>query len=109
MITFVSFLQVTTVTSKLDNKWKEQPRKLASARAVSMVINQSATTSSRDQRPSIAWATPGTAKEVAKESGELDMIGESEMETDEEEEESDLDVTPMGDKSVVDDEAVLVS
>ena len=97
------------MTSKLDNKWKELPRKLASARAVSMVINQSATTSSRDQRPSIAWATPGTAKEVAKELGDLDMIQESELETDVEEEESDLDVTPMGEKSVIEDEAVSVS
>ncbi len=94
------------MTSKLDNKWKQLPRKLNSARAMSMVINQADNDNKKRERPSIAWATPGTAKAVAEELGDLDEIEESILET--EEEEGDLDVTPVGETTFETDEAVMV-
>ena len=92
---------MTTVTSKLDNKWKEPPKKavLPSARTISMVINQSgpnARGGNAHPRPSIAWATPGTVKSVAEELGEeVDALEESILESEDEDMDEEDQATPM--------------
>ncbi|XP_030841974.1 kinesin-like protein KIF20B isoform X3 [Strongylocentrotus purpuratus] len=102
--------QVTTVTSKLDNKWKEPPAKKAKRplRNVSLALNQALDCKVKGQRPSVPWATPGTIAQVMKETGHVASIEDTVFEEDEEEEEeeeeeedseSDVADTPVAKKN----------
>ncbi|XP_063963250.1 kinesin-like protein KIF20B isoform X2 [Lytechinus pictus] len=99
--------QVTTVTSKLDNRWKEPPPKKSkrSVRNVSLALNQALDCNVKGQRPSIPWATPGTIAQVMKETGHVTSVEDTVFEVDEEEEEegeetmeSDVEDTPVAKK-----------
>ncbi|XP_030841762.1 kinesin-like protein KIF20B isoform X3 [Strongylocentrotus purpuratus] len=102
--------QVTTVTSKLDNKWKEPPAKKSKRplRNVSLALNQALDCKVKGQRPSVPWATPGTIAQVMKETGHVASIEDTVFEEDEEEEEeeeeeedseSDVADTPVAKKN----------
>ncbi|XP_071479037.1 uncharacterized protein [Diadema antillarum] len=85
--------QVTTVTSKLDNKWKEQPKKMGrSMRNLSLALNQALDDKVKGQRPSVPWATPGTIAQVMRETGHMQSIEETVFEEEEEAEETEEDV-----------------
>ncbi|XP_041476304.1 kinesin-like protein KIF20B isoform X3 [Lytechinus variegatus] len=87
--------QVTTVTSKLDNRWKEPPPKKSkrSVRNVSLALNQALDCNVKGQRPSIPWATPGTIAQVMKETGHVTSVEDTVFEVDEEEEEEEEEET----------------
>ena len=100
-----STLQVTTVTSKLDNRWKEPPKKSnRPLRNVSLALNRALDAKVKGQRPSVPWATPGTIAQVMKETGHRSMEDtvfeedEEDMEEEEEEVESDVADTPVAKK-----------
>ncbi|XP_071793006.1 uncharacterized protein [Asterias amurensis] len=93
--------QVTTITSKLDNKWKipavAAPPKYPSSRALSMAINQSM---SRN-RVSVAWATPGLNPDSNLDLTTVDetFIEEDEEDEETEDEEGDVETTPKESKA----------
>ncbi|XP_038071139.1 kinesin-like protein KIF20B isoform X2 [Patiria miniata] len=95
--------QVTTVTSKLDNKWKVPAAggpKLASSRALSLALRQSL---SRN-RASVAWATPGPQLDSNLDLTTVDeSFEEDEDDEEDDEEEEDGERTPR--ESMVNEES----
>lgn len=100
--------QVTTVTSKLDNKWQmpKVKNKLISARALSLVVDKSL--SSNTSRTSIPWATPRTMAREVQRASDLTRIDESmiEEEDEDDEEEDELEETLNDDGTPVDEGGV---
>ncbi|XP_022091701.1 kinesin-like protein KIF20B isoform X2 [Acanthaster planci] len=82
--------QVTTVTSKLDNKWKVPAAagpKLVPSRALSLALRQSLSSG----RVSVPWATPGPPPDPNL---DLTTVEESFIEEEDEDEEEDVERTP---------------
>ncbi|XP_071828189.1 uncharacterized protein [Apostichopus japonicus] len=98
--------QVTTVTSKLDNKWQlpKPKNKLISARALSLAVDKSL--NSNNARASIPWATPKTMAREVQRASDLTRIDESIVDEEDEEEEEELDETIFDDGTPQDKEGV---